>query len=75
MAIYLCQSHYNVNVQHVGYRTAIQTVMRAEWLACFWCILNQDQVLGLPGYDAIILKYFSFQIVLFIDFIHHWLYL
>ena len=54
MAIYLCHSHYNVNVQRVGYGTVTQTVMHAEWLACFWCILNQDQVLGLPGYDAII---------------------
>ena len=46
IAIYLCHSHYNVNIHRVGYRTAIQTVMHIEWLACFWCILNQDQVLG-----------------------------
>ena len=50
---------------------AIQMVMQAEWLACFWCISNQDQGPGLPGCDDIILKYFLFEIVLFI----HWLYL
>ena len=69
IVIYLCHSHYHFNVLHVGYGKAIQIVMQAEWLACFWCISNQDQIPGLPGY--IILKYFPFQIVLFI----HWLYL
>ena len=69
IAIYLCHSHYNFNILCVGYGKAIQTVMQAEWLACFWCISNHDQVPGLPGYD-IILKYFPFQIILLI----YWLY-
>ena len=51
IAIYLCHSHYNFNVLRVGYGKVIQTVMQAEWLACFWCISNQDQVPGLPGHD------------------------
>ena len=71
IAIYLWHSHYNFNVIRVGYGKAIQMVMQAEWLACFWCISNQDQVLSLPGYDDIILKYFPSLIILFI----HWLYL
>ena len=46
IAIYFHHFHYNFNVQRVGYVQAIQTIMQAEWLACFWCISNQDQDTG-----------------------------
>ena len=58
--MYFCHSHDNFNVLRVGYGKAMQTVMQAEWLACFWCISNQDEVPGLPGYN-IIMKYFHFR--------------
>ena len=60
----MCHSHYNFNVR-VGYGQAIQMVMQAEWLACFWYTVFQitTKFLGFTGYN--------FEIFFISDYIIH----